>query len=250
MARLRWVKLYEECKDAGLVCRRCGISRPTLRKWWKRYKDHGLDGLNSQSRKPKTSPKTKVGKKETELILDLRKRRRLGARRLQAELKRLHNYSLSVATIHKVLSRHECKPLTKPRRKKEYKRYSRPVPGDRVQMDTCKIAPGLYQYTAIDDCSRFMVLALYNRRNATNTLSFLEKVCEEMSFSIQRIQTDRGTEFFVSKVQELLMEWGIKFRPVKPASPHLNGKVERAQKTALYEFYLNRPGFSRHFLLS
>ena len=33
------------------------------------------------------------------------------------------------------------------------------------------------------------------------------------------------------------MEWGIKFRPIRPASPHLNGKVERAQKTDLDEFY-------------
>jgi transposase InsO family protein len=33
------------------------------------------------------------------------------------------------------------------------------------------------------------------------------------------------------------MQYGIKFRPVKPASPHLNGKVERSQKTDLQEFY-------------
>lgn len=33
------------------------------------------------------------------------------------------------------------------------------------------------------------------------------------------------------------MEWGIKFRPIRPASPYLNGKVERAQKTDLDEFY-------------
>lgn len=31
--RLQWVKLYETSGDARLVCRRCGISRPTLRKW-------------------------------------------------------------------------------------------------------------------------------------------------------------------------------------------------------------------------
>jgi transposase InsO family protein len=37
--------------------------------------------------------------------------------------------------------------------------------------------------------------------------------------------------------QEKLMEYGIKFRPVKPASPHLNGKVERSQRTDLEEFY-------------
>lgn len=33
------------------------------------------------------------------------------------------------------------------------------------------------------------------------------------------------------------MEYGIKFRPIRPASPHLNGKVERSQKTDLHEFY-------------
>ncbi|HDY7488907.1 TPA: helix-turn-helix domain-containing protein, partial [Vibrio vulnificus] len=48
--RLQWVKMYEECGDAGLVCRRCGISRPTLRKWAKRYKQCGIAGLESQSR--------------------------------------------------------------------------------------------------------------------------------------------------------------------------------------------------------
>lgn len=39
------------------------------------------------------------------------------------------------------------------------------------------------------------------------------------------------------KDQEKLMELGIKFRPNKPASPHLNGKVERSQKTDKTEFY-------------
>lgn len=41
--RLKWIKLYEETKNAGLVCRRCGISRPTLRKWLSRYKEQGLE---------------------------------------------------------------------------------------------------------------------------------------------------------------------------------------------------------------
>ena len=42
------------------------------------------------------------------------------------------------------------------------------------------------------------------------------------------IRSDNGSE---------LMEWGIKFRPIKPGSPHLNGKVERSQRTDLDEFY-------------
>lgn len=47
-------------------------------------------------------------------------------------------------------------------------------------MDTCKIAPGLYQYTAVDDCTRYRVLRLYTRRTAANTLEFLDCVMEEM----------------------------------------------------------------------
>ena len=113
----------------------------------------------------------------------------------------------------------------------------RPITGDRVQMDTCKIGPGLYQYTSIDDCTRYRVLRLYSRRMAANTLDFIDCVIEEMPFPIQRFQTDRGRVFFAVKVQERLKEYGIKFRPNKPASPHLNGKVERSQKTDKAEFY-------------
>jgi transposase InsO family protein len=106
-------------------------------------------------------------------------------------------------------------------------------------MDVCKIANNLYQYTAIDDCTRYKVLALYKRRTAENTLDFLDQVIERMPFPIQRIQTDRGQEFFAYEVQERLKEYAIKFRPNKPASPHLNGKVERTQRTDLDEFYSN-----------
>ncbi len=136
-----------------------------------------------------------------------------------------------------MLCLHQVKPLIKLKRKNRFNRYQRPIPGDRVQIDTCKIAPGLYQYTAVDDCSRWRVLALYKRRTATNTLSFIDMMIEEFPFPIQRIQSDRGREFFAYKVQEKLMLYCIKFRPVKPASPHLNGKVERSQKTDLEEFY-------------
>ncbi len=170
-------------------------------------------------------------------MLDLRKSRNLGARRLQSELLRLHSISLSLASIHKVFKKHNVKPVITFRKKSDFIRYERPIPGDRVQMDTCKIAPGLYQYTSVDDCTRYRVLRIYKRRTASNTLDFIDAVTEEMPFPIQRIQTDRGREFFAVKVQEKLMGLGIKFRPIKPGSPHLNGKVERSQKTDKAEFY-------------
>ena len=235
--RLTWVNLYEETQDAGLTCRRCGISRPTLRKWWRRFQADGIDGLASRSRRPLHSSNTKVSDSEEALIAELRSQRNLGARRIQSELNRLHQVSLALATIHKVLIRNKVKPLKKIRKKSQYIRYERPIPGDRVQMDTCKIAAGIYQYTSIDDCTRYRVLRLYNRRTAANTMDFIDCVFDEMPFPIQRIQTERGLEFFAEKVQKKLMQYGVKFRPNKPGSPHLNGKVERSQKTDKTEFY-------------
>jgi len=236
-ARTQWVKLYIETQDAGYVCRRCGISRPTLRKWYRRYQQEGEKGLINQSRKPLSSPKRKINQQHIQWIIEFRTQRNLGARRIQSELFRLHQCILSLASIHKVLTTQNAKPLKKLKRKKVFKRYQRPIPGDCIQMDTCKISPGIYQYTAVDDCSRWRVLQIYKRRTANNTLDFLDHLIEEFPFPIQRIQTDRGSEFFAMKVQEKLMELSIKFRPNKPASPHLNGKVERSQKTDLEEFY-------------
>ena len=77
--RLKWIELYEETKNAGLVCRRCGISRPTLRKWLNRYKENGLDGLQDVSKRPHTSPNAKIYIQIEEWILSLRKERKLGA---------------------------------------------------------------------------------------------------------------------------------------------------------------------------
>lgn len=54
-------------------------------------------------------------------------------------------------------------------------------------------------------------------------------------FLIQRIQTERGKEFTAYRFQEKLGEDCINCRPTKPRSPHLNGIVERVQKTCLDE---------------
>jgi transposase InsO family protein len=236
--RLGWIQLYQQIGNAGIVCRRCGISRPTLRQWLQRYESGGIEALKDRSRRPQRSPTREVSSDQEALILSLRRQRRLGARRIQRELHHLHETSLSLAMIHKILARNDERFLN-PRRhyRKQVHRYSCQLPGERVQMDVCKIGNHLYQYTAIDDCTRYKVIALYGRRSAENTLDFLEQVMDRMPFSIQRIQTDRGQEFFAYLVQERLMEWGIKFRPIKPGAPHLNGKVERPQRTDLDEFY-------------
>ena len=77
--RLTWIRRYEETHDVGLVCRRCGISSPTLRKWVRRYEEQGEAGLVAQSRRPKTSPQRTVLAQEEAWILEMRHERNFGA---------------------------------------------------------------------------------------------------------------------------------------------------------------------------
>ena len=174
------------------------------------------------------------------------RQRRLGARRMQSELLRLHQVALSTATIHKILKLEGHALLKSTRRpRKGYKRYQKDIPGERVQMDVCKIGPKVYQFTAIDDCTRLKVVRLYPNKESNSTLLFLDEAIREFPFPIQRFQTDRGKEFMAHAVQRRLMALHIKFRPTKPRSPHHlgvsplaeYGKVERTQLTDLEEFY-------------
>jgi hypothetical protein len=89
-------------------------------------------------------------------------------------------------------------------------------------MDVSKIGPGCYQYRAVDK-----MVKLFERRAAVNTQSFLDKTVDEMPFAIQRIQTDRGREFFADNVQELLLAWAIRFRP------HRLGRVLVVDRTRI-----------------
>lgn len=237
-AKFREVRVYHETGNAGLLRARCGFSRPTLRRRLRRYRQAGEAGLQSQSRRPLRSPNRKVSDTDAATILRWRTEP-TGARRSQNALRLHASRELSLATMHKILSEAGVKPLIRFRRAAQPKRYSGPVPGERVQVDTMKIARAVSQSTAIDDCSQCRILARYPRRNARNTLLFLVRVIEEMPFPIQRIQTDRGGEFFAESVPRRSMSEGIKFRPIPPRSPHLNGKVERSQLTDLNEFWMH-----------
>ena len=101
------------------------------------------------------------------LIRELRRQRLLGPRPIQSELARLYQLRLARATIQKTLQRIGARPLMRRRRTVRNRRYSAAIPGARVQLDTIKITPGLIQYTAVDDCTRWLVAGLYPRRSDT-----------------------------------------------------------------------------------
>jgi len=127
--RLRWVELFRHIKNCSVVCLKCGISRPTLRKWVRRFEDEGTEGLAAKSRRPKSSPATKILDQPRAWIRELRNRS-LGSRRIQSELKRAYDFDVSRTTIDKVLKAMDVKPLSRPRRpRKGSTRYARLILG-------------------------------------------------------------------------------------------------------------------------
>lgn len=115
-AHLAWVELSSKTGDSKLVCRRCGISRPTLRKWWRRYQADGEAGLVDHSRRPHRLAAQKVFADQETLILSLRRERKLGIKQLRNELIRRHDLTLSLDTIHRTLVCHGEQVLKRPRR--------------------------------------------------------------------------------------------------------------------------------------
>lgn len=236
-ARETWIKCYHELGSISRASRKCGIPRSTLYRWLKRHKEEGKDGLKGKSKRPNRLANQKVTNQIEDLIISARKDFKYGPQRIQTYLLRMQDLNISSATIWRVLKKNEIPNLKKYRKQNEYTRYSRPIPGDRVQMDVTKVGPRCYQFTAIDDCTRMRAMKLYPNKKAESTVDFLGYILDTFPFPIQRIQTDWGTEFFNDLFQLELAEHFIKFRPIKPRSPHLNGKVERSQFSDKSEFY-------------
>jgi transposase InsO family protein len=232
--------------NVALTCRYFGITRQAFYKWLRRYEEQGLDGLRDRSRRPHMIPHaTKpevVGK-----IVYLRKHYHFGPHKISMYLKRYHDVQVSPSGVWRILNRLGMSRLPASQRYRRHvdrwKRYEKPLPGHRVQIDVKFIAPlqgsrkkKHYQFTAIDDCTRIRVLRIYDRLNQQSAIRFLDYVLEKLPFKVEVIQTDHGAEFG-SQFHYHVLDRGIGHVYIKPATPRLNGKVERSHRNDQEEFY-------------
>jgi transposase InsO family protein len=231
--------------NVSLTCRYFGITRQAFYIWLRRYEEQGLEGLRDRSRRPHTSPNaTKaevVGK-----IVYLRRNYHFGPHKISMYLKRYHDVEVSPSGVWRILRRLDMSRLPASQRYRRHvdrwKRYEKPLPGHRVQVDVKFIAPlkgsrrKHYQFTAIDDCTRIRVLRIYDRLNQQSAIRFLDYVLEKLPFKVEVIQTDNGAEFG-SQFHYHVLDRGIGHVYIKPATPRLNGKVERSHRIDAEEFY-------------
>ena len=93
-----------------------------------------------------------------------------------------------------------------------------------------------YQFTAIDDCTRYRVPRIYDHNTVKSVSDFVDQIQKVLPFAIKQIQTDNGSEFS-SQFSWHLQDLGISHRKAKVRSTEENGKVERSHRTDGKEFY-------------
>jgi transposase InsO family protein len=241
-------------QNVARVCRRFGISRKSFYKWKRRHTEHGDAGLCDRPRTPQRSPRA-TAREVVSKILYLRQHYHFGPGRIASYLHRFHRVEIAGSSVHRILKRHGMNRLPANQKHqphgKRWQRYEKPQPGHRLQLDVkfLERIPGtrrrLYQFTAIDDCTRIRVLKVYDACNQRTAILFIDEVIRRLPFRVLVVQTDNGAEF-QSQFHWHLETRDIRHVYIRPRTPRLNGKVERSHRVDDQEFYqlLDQDGIS------
>ena len=229
------------------------ISRKTVYKWRKRW-DGTRESLKDRSRRPKHSPRQQT---EAEIKLVKRQAKRYKWRDiiLAYQGARERGYKRSFGCFSKTVRKLQEQKPGKARKKRTNKPYQRAdYPGQKVQVDV-KYVPSecvtdgnkYYQYTAVDECTRWTYRCMYNEHSTYSSIQFLHQLVKACPFQIKRIQTDNGTEWTKQLIAndpkdltsfELgLKAYGIEYQRIRVATPRHNGKVERQHRIDQARFY-------------
>ncbi len=227
------------------------VSRNAIYEWRKKYDGKSWKSLLDRSHRPHHHPNEHTPK-EKELILRLYRYHKDDMIMLWDAL-RQKGYKRSYTSLVRVVNKW-IKPEIKKKQAKKPQPYQRAeYPGQKVQVDV-KFVPSYcvvngqkyYQYTAVDECTRWTFREMYEEHSTFSSTDFLKKLILHCPFPIREIQTDNGTEFTRALVsndgkpslfEETLEKCGIKYHRIRVATPRHNGKVERQHRTDEQRFY-------------
>ncbi|WP_270395842.1 DDE-type integrase/transposase/recombinase [Mediterraneibacter massiliensis] len=134
-----------------------------------------------------------------------------------------------------------------------------PMPIECVQTDTCCLvndAKGkkFYQYTAIDEYSRWRYVEAFEKHSTYSSAQFLKHLIQRFPMPIECVQTDNGMEFTkrfstsgketLTLFQRTLKGLGIQHKLIRPFTPRHNGKVERSHRKDNERFYASHTFYS------
>jgi transposase InsO family protein len=239
--RIRLVAIYDELrkKQPRFSARRFSayhdVPYSSFCRWLARFRGLGAAALRDRSHAPRRRPNKLSGQEET-VIRRAHRALKCGVHRVYAYLRAARLTTRSFSSIYRVLSR--CGALVRRRRrpKPHWQLYAKAWPGERAQMDIKYLPESLYQLTLIDDCSRVTAATVIPGRTQVAVIEALPRLLGAFPFPFSCIQTDNGAEF-ESVFHRWLQQQGIRHVRTRVRQPHLNGKVERVQRTIQEEYW-------------
>lgn len=258
--RERWLKLHlEGGLNISSLAQKSGFSRDTLHRWKREYLALGIDGLREKSRAHHSHPKT-TSPEIVEKIRTVRAATNFCAAKIRLRLGK-EGIVMSTRGIHRVLRR---EGMVRTKRRFPHKDTWAPratFPGELVETDVAFMrkykGKWLYQFTAVDSCTRWRFLKIYDEQHLGSALDFLQSLLAAAPFRILGIKTDNGAIFTnryngyykstrpfprMHAFTRLCRQNGITHYLIDPGKPAQNGKVERSHRTDREEFW-NRVHF-------
>ena len=254
---------YSEKYGVTKAAIRYRTNRQYIYRWKKRY-DGTLQSLADRSHRPHHHPNEHTPE-EIKLISNMRKRNpNAGLVVFWVKLTQ-KGYTRSIAGLYRFLRKQGQMAIKPPNPKYIPKPYEQmQYPGQRVQIDV-KFVPDacivgdakgkkFYQYTAIDEYSRFRYLEAFEEHSTYSSAVFLEHMLKRFPFKVECVQTDNGLEFTKrlgntqnptpTLFERTLEQCGIRHKLIKPYTPRHNGKVEQSHRKDNEYFYATHTFYS------
>lgn len=239
------------------------VNRQYVYRWKNRY-DGTWASLKDKSHRPHSHPNQHTVA-ELKLIRDMRRRNpHAGLVVFWVKLMR-KGYTRNIASLYRILRKQGQMAEKLPNPKYVPKKYEQMTyPGERVQIDVkhvpsvCLVGDAagkkFYQYTAIDEYSRFRYIEAFEECNTYSSAVFLDHMLRAFPFEVKCVQTDNGREFTkrfagakpddLTLFEERLKQYGITHKLIKPFTPRHNGKVERSHRKDNEYFYASHRFYS------
>lgn len=237
---------------------------------WKRRYDGTLRSLEDHTHRPH-SPPNQHRPEEIKLIRDMRRRNpNDGIVVFWVKLWQ-RGYTRSISGLYRFLRKSGQIAVKLPNPKYTPKPYEQmKYPGQRVQIDvkyvpkSCLVGQAIeeagenggyfYQYTFLDEYSRFRYLEAFQERSTYSSAEFIKHCVKKFPFAIECVQTDNGSEFTNRLIagqtaqptlfEETLAHLGIHHKLIRPYTPKHNGKVERSHRKDNEYFYASHKFYS------
>ena len=249
---------YSQKRGVTAASIRYRVCRKAIYDWKKRY-DGRWQSLIDRSHRPHSHPRQQTAE---EYAMIERYYRRTKDKIMLWDKLRENGYTRCYNSLLRAIKRLKLEETPEKRKGYKPKPYQRAeYPGQKVQIDV-KFVPAYcvangqkyYQYTAVDECTRYCFREMYDEHSTYSSLDFLKKLIVKFPFPIREVQTDNGTEWtnvlLVKKAthktlfEEYLEECGIKYHRIQVATPRHNGKVERQHRLDEQRFYSKMRMFS------